>query len=420
MAKLFKRGRTYYGWVPKRGGGFRPVSTGCSDKSAAAIVHSRLEREAVDPDHAASSAQTVDLLDDLLRSLTRKERSAATLSFTTQKAGHLRRLLPARADAITHRVLEGFADRRIEEGAARATVKKELGVLRQALRLARRNGLFRRDPAEVLPDVQGDYVPRTRALTRWELVALLHHLEPARGAHVAFIVATATRWGESVRAQREDIGPQFVRVRGTKTVASAASVPILPMFRPMLGWSLERAPGKVGEPLFREWLGVTNSLARACRRTGIAPVTANDLRRTQATWLRAAGVEPQLIGAQLRHTTSRMTELVYGKLPAADLGRLLTERTGRGESLMRGPSVVDENPGALWSPGDPQNPAEESGQGRNRTGDTRISNPVPIPADGLPEGALEEATGRAEGLMRARLVRRGFWLTARSWFRRAA
>jgi hypothetical protein len=126
--------------------------------------------------------------------------------------------------------------------------------------------------------------------------------------------------------------------------------------------------------------------------------------------LRAAGVEPQLIGAQLRHTTSRMTELVYGKLPAADLGRLLTERTGRGESLMRGPSVVDENPGALWSPGDPQNPAEESGQGRNRTGDTRISNPVPIPADGLPEGALEEATGRAEGLMRARLVRRGFWL----------
>jgi len=53
----------------------------------------------------------------------------------------------------------------------------------------------------------------------------------------------------------------------------------------------------------------------------------NDLRRTHATWLRNAGVEPHLIGADLGHTDGRMAERVYGRLKPTELGRLLSERT---------------------------------------------------------------------------------------------
>jgi len=46
------------------------------------------------------------------------------------------------------------------------------------------------------------------------------------------------------------------------------------------------------------------------------PCSPNDLRRTYATWLRAQGVEPQLIGAAMGHRDSRMVERVTGAYPS--------------------------------------------------------------------------------------------------------
>lgn len=330
MAKLVRRrdSKTWYRWIPKPGGGFRRVSTGCTDKKAAEIIGNRLEREAADPAHAAQAkARTVDALDELLRQVKRKGRSPATYSFNEQKAGHLRRLLPAKCAQITHLELQAYVDARTSEGAARSTIKKELGVLRAALRLARRNGLFARETSEVMPDVEDDYRPRTRWLTPWELVALCQQLPTYRAAHVAFIVATGARWGESVRAEACDANgtpPTFWKLRGTKTRAAARTIPVLPMFAPALVWSLAHAEdGR----LFPSWGNARRDLGAACAAAGIAACSPNDLRRTHSRWLRDAGVETGLIAAQLGHTTSRMVDLVYGKLPSESLGKLLLERT---------------------------------------------------------------------------------------------
>jgi hypothetical protein len=55
-------------------------------------------------------------------------------------------------------------------------------------------------------------------------------------------------------------------------------------------------------------------------------VTPNDLRRTHATWLRAAGIETSLLGRQLRHKDGRMAERLYGRLAPDDLVSVLEER----------------------------------------------------------------------------------------------
>jgi integrase len=348
MSKLYRRGAVWYGWV-----GSKRYSTGCTDKKAAAKRLGEFEREAVDPDHSAQAkAATVDLLDDLIRSLTRKGRAADTISFTTKKAGHLRRLLPALARDITHKVLERYIDTRRTEGACNSTVKKELVVLNATLKLARRNGLFARDVAEVMPELEANYKPRTRFVTPWEMVALCLQLEAQdaasrlsgmgptdRAARVAFIVATGARWGESARARREDVAGGYVFLRGTKTATAKRTIPVVWVYADILAWGMDRA-GE--EKLFRPWVNVRHDLRRACTRAGIAPVSPNDLRRSHATWLRQAGVQPHLIGAQLGHTTSRMVELVYGRLPSADLGRLLREGTApRGELLVSCERVQD-------------------------------------------------------------------------------
>lgn len=67
------------------------------------------------------------------------------------------------------------------------------------------------------------------------------------------------------------------------------------------------------------------------RKVGIKPFTWNDLRRTFATLLRAQGVEPHLLGVLLGHTTSEMSERVYGRLEPRELGELLARRMGRNQ-----------------------------------------------------------------------------------------
>jgi integrase len=321
MAKIFRRGKVFYAWV-----GGRKVSTGFTDRKAAKFALAKLERESVDPDNAAqATARTVDVLDDLLRSLARKGRAQATIDYTTEKAGHLRRLLPDHARDITHKVLEGFIDARLKEGAASATIKKELGVARGALKLARRNGLFARGVDEVLPELESGYVPRKRFISTWELVGLCNVLPPHRAAHACFIIATGARWGESVRARREDVSGGFVRLRGTKTKLAPRTVPIVFPFERILSWSLSRAGAEL---LFAPWKNVRHDLRRACAKLGVPPLSPNDLRRTFATWFRQLGIAPQLIAVAMGHTTSRMVETTYGRLPTEDLGRMLTASVG--------------------------------------------------------------------------------------------
>lgn len=68
------------------------------------------------------------------------------------------------------------------------------------------------------------------------------------------------------------------------------------------------------------------SIASACEALKIAHVSWNDLRRTHARWLRRAGVDPELIGEQLRHTSPAMARRVYAQITPGELGEQIERR----------------------------------------------------------------------------------------------
>ena len=248
-------------------------------------------------------------------------------------------------------------------------------MLKAALSLAKKNDLWSGDPDAVIPELDDDYEPRKRSMTSWELIALASSLPPKRAAHVMWIVATGARWSESLRALWGDRFGNMQPLRGTKTKAASRTVPLLPLAVQMVNWAEERASALVeGATMFLPWGNVRRDIAIACSALGIEPVTPNDLRRTFATWLRNAGVEPQLIGAAMGHTSSRMVERVYGRLAPDALAKLLEDRTGAVRYAC-GPG--DVRPLLAAPPARPTfaKAAIIGAQGRNRTADTGIFSP---------------------------------------------
>jgi hypothetical protein len=64
------------------------------------------------------------------------------------------------------------------------------------------------------------------------------------------------------------------------------------------------------------------------RHAGIERCSPNDLRRTFATWMRADGVPPNLIGSMMGHADSRMVERVYARLGIEALGAAVAQALG--------------------------------------------------------------------------------------------
>ncbi len=382
-ARLFRRGKVWFAWIGQPGGGTVKRSTNCTDKKAAEKRAGELEREALDPAYAAANkATTAGACDEFLGSRQRRGRAEGTLHHYRVKLGHIVRLMPKRLDEVDAAACERFIEQRLNEGAAQTTVKKEIRALGATLRHARRQGTYMHVVESVIPELEDTYKPRERSLAPLEFVALISALDPLRAAHVVFIVATGARWGESVRARLEDIDGPMVRLRGTKTKKAPRVVPVPPVMRIALTRAIEWATGhspRFGDgPLFLGWCNVRRDLAAACAKIGIAPVTPNDLRRTFATWLRMSGVTPDIIGAALGHTTSRMADLVYGRISPAALDQLITER---GPALIMSKTEAHRTLSGLLMGGD----GAETGVfgGSPATPPNRETLYFPVPGDGV-------------------------------------
>jgi integrase len=340
MAKLFKRdgSTSYYARIRTPSGAWRVVSTRCTDKRAAETVAARLEREAHGLADAASNATTTaECATAFVESRIARGRSAGTLHFYGVKLGHAVRLLPEFIAQVRFKQLEAYRSQRLAEGAHRTTTEKELGAIRAMLWHAAKSGMYPHDPAREVPDIGDSYQPRERSLTLAEVQALLEALPPARAAWVAFVVATGARRGEAERAQRGDVRGDYVLLRGTKTALAPRTVPIVPPFHLLLAYSLERANGS--GRLLATWSNAVRDLGLACTAAGIRPATPNDLRRTPATLLRAAGVATDIIAAFLGHSTSRMVERVYGRLSPQQIRERMLQ--GMGERYVSDANLRD-------------------------------------------------------------------------------
>lgn len=340
MATLFrkqKRGGGYYPQLYARvydGRRWREISTRCTTREAAQKVADDRERDLVNPGARAAreatfgAAVTRKLDHDVTRCV-QGEIAEDTLAFYRSKAAQLVAHFGAETllSAIGAGAGEVYAAARLDAGVGRHTVTKELTTFRQVMRQAKRRGDWKGDVEDVMPELwKVGYTPRRRALgTEEEADRMLAELPEAQRAWVCLALVIGGRASEVERVTMADVGAWTVRVRGTKTEASDATLPILPhVWRYWLeAWAWLERHGKV-----RRWLSSNRcrDLAKACERAGIDRTVANDFRRTAATWIRVRTGDGQLAGLFLRHADSTMVDRVYARLAGVALGEAIGRR----------------------------------------------------------------------------------------------
>ncbi len=368
--RLFKRGDVWYCWFFDNAGTRIKRTTRCTDRRAAEARAREWERDAADPAHAARKAASLGkalrtMLDAEQSDATAGRRSEGTVDCYKVKAGHWVRLLEtdAKGDHVPLPLMnldacrvDHFVATRRGEGASDSTIHKELTVLRKALKLAKRHGLWEGDLEKVLPTrFSPAYKPVERWLPREEVALLMKVLPVHRAAVVGFSVATSAEWGCVERARREDLALNdsggLVRLRGTKNPRRWRNVPVVTQAqRTLLDFVREHADGSDGL-LFSTWSNVRRDLHDACRRVGclrtgciseaeatrrssctrddcaeaaIAPCSPNDLRRSFAHHHLDVGLPHAHVARMMGHRDSRMVERVYGRL---DDQELMTQAT---------------------------------------------------------------------------------------------
>lgn len=237
----------------------------------------------------------------------------ATWFVETDKTFYLQDITRAKLNAY-------ITGRNQQDKVSNHTIVKELSALKVVLRALKFHGLWEGSLADLVPTIPSNYNPKKDHLTIQEANKLLEYLPKERRSHVAFMLATGARKSEAANARLEDItmlqGIHYVRIRGTKTKGSEATIPvILPVLKEKLVFSLENWPKKEKptEPLFRLDLSINRDLARAAKKAGIPRVSPNTLRHTTAQWYLDAGVPLDQVSSILRHASTAMVYRVYGK-----------------------------------------------------------------------------------------------------------
>ena len=235
---------------------------------------------------------------------------------------------------MTREILLAYVRMRKTKGASDGTVHKELVVLRRALAEARNRNLWAGDPRALVPSIRVRYEPRERWLDARNGARLLSELgEPKRRLWAALAMLAGLRLSEveALRWEHVDLDAKRLRAPGRKTPSAWRVLPIAPDLERLLRDAKKRDKPQPSARVVSHWPNVRRDLAAAIARinkadaaaaakrkrkppTPIAVVTPNDLRRTFASWLKQQGVDSFQVAKLLGHTSSKMVELVYGRL----------------------------------------------------------------------------------------------------------
>lgn len=243
------------------------------------------------------------------------ERASATYGAYAQKARHLVRLLggdtPIR-DLKRETMLRYIATRQAET-ADNGTIHKELVVLRRALTEAQTRGLWDGAVPAVVPKVRVVYRPKEVWLTEHQAEAFLAKVTPRRRLWVILAMFGGLSLGEVERIRWEhiDFGRGKMRIPGTKRTSRWRLTPITAR---LLAELRAAAPRRLLGPIVTRWRNVRRDLAVAAELAKVPKVTPNDLRRTFASWLKNQGTDSAVVARLLGHTSTKMVDLVYGRL----------------------------------------------------------------------------------------------------------
>lgn len=340
MAGLYKRGKWW--WYQFKG---ERYSTKCTDPKAAALVYARAQQRDADPTHATADEAT--LADWAKRMVEAKTagKSAGTANMYACKAGHVLRVFGehARLAEITPEAVDQYIVTRQGEGASNNTIGKELTAIQQICKAAKRAKAYAGDLSVLRPpDFSIDYAPREATLSPLDEKKLRLACTPAQWGAVALILGTGCRLSEAFRVRPGDIDweRREVRIRGTKTAASDAMIPIVERCG-MAAYLREAEPH-----LPIQWMHMSKRLPDRCTEAGIPALTPNDLRRTVATRLIESGVDAYTVAKITRHATLGMLKQVYDRSNTAAT-RELIDGPARRRTGTKTVQTTKKKPGAV-------------------------------------------------------------------------
>ena len=324
MPNLYRRKDSPYWWCwgHYTNGERWSQSTRQRSKREAAQAARTIERDRVDEaDSGYPAVPLCDALDTLREHQRRRGASDSTMRFVREKRARLEDHFGPDRDVLTICLAdtERYVDtrrrvmvrRRGEDGELHSqplsdhTIQKELGVLRQALRVLRKHDLYPSDPSDIWPDsLSKVYTPRERWLTIDEYRKLLGALPPTRRKYVVAYCNTGVRLSELHQAHRDGDSLVVSQTKGKKQqrvipLSSAAAETLDAHPLPWPRWTSQN---------------MNRDLRKACDAAGIPMCTANDFRRTFCSWMAQAGVPELTIVRLMGHTSSAMIRQVYARL----------------------------------------------------------------------------------------------------------
>lgn len=329
MGRIYQRrkGGTWHGYWTDLRGKVRRQSLHTRDAVVARAQLRKLELGSADP--AAHSGLTLRAAIGNMLAVVAVERAGATHKAYTQKGRHLTRLLDgdSTVNDLTREHVLGYVAARQAESADNSTIHKELVVLRRALHEARERKQWDGSIESVVPKVRVVYRPRETRLSAHQAEQLLGKVARTRRLWVTLAMFGGLSLGEVERLRWEqvDFGRRQMRVPGTKRTSRWRVVPLTPRLFDALRAA---APQKLLGLVVTRWRNVRRDLAVAAELAKVPKVTPNDLRRTYASWLKDQGTDSAVVARLLGHTSTKMVDLVYGRLSPETLAAAVERLPG--------------------------------------------------------------------------------------------
>ncbi|MFI5297295.1 MAG: tyrosine-type recombinase/integrase [Polyangiales bacterium] len=241
-----------------------------------------------------------------------------------------------REPAIIWRYIDERRQMRTRTGpVSDRTIKRELGVLRMALAMAKSRGSWSGDLDLIVPaDFKPTPTPKGDSISRSEALRIFPRLSPDSSAAMAFALASGAEMSALLNALRADIPDDLksctaIMVRGTKNAGRTASVPIVTdEQRILLAHAREFALGE-GDRLFGELHRLIKELHDACEAEGITVISPHDLRRSAGQWMVDLSVPIELVSKFMRHADTHITETIYASVRREAVGDRILDAIDR-------------------------------------------------------------------------------------------
>ena len=327
MARVYKRDGTYWIDFNDTSGRRRRINTKITDKRVATEILNDKLTKVVKREHLGviddSTTSFSDFADLWLKRVSPSLRPRTKAHWEEILKKHLKPEFTCALRVVTLGDVEAYAARRVQNGAAPATVNNSLTVLRHMMRRAVAWELLGKNPLEKLRLLR-EPAGRTRFLREEEITTLLasfprpsdtsplvrHYLKPL----VMLAMNTGARRSELLSLERKDIDWQ----NAIATLELTKNGDKRHLFLNATSLEALRAlPPRVDTPkLFPfDERAVSVAFGRVVRRAGLADLRLHDLRHSFASYQAMSGLSPRALQELLGHKDARMT-MRYSHLSA--------------------------------------------------------------------------------------------------------